>query len=235
MNNMNKPQLNEKNKNEWNTHWNEVNKKTSLFGKILEMYRKIIIANSVRHYIDKYFPKKGVFVEMGSGTSQTSVKINKQKRTLVALDISKEALKEAKKIKNIDKTVNADIFNTGLKDNSIDGIWNLGVMEHFTEKDIVRILNEFYRVTKKGSYVLLWWPPVYGSSEITLGIVEKVANFFNNILKKPKLHFFPGEITRYTTKKRINKIIKKTKLTLVRTHFNIIDLFTQVLVVCKKE
>ncbi|MFA5175691.1 MAG: class I SAM-dependent methyltransferase [Candidatus Nanoarchaeia archaeon] len=218
-------------KEEWDNHWNSVNKKTNIFGKILEFYRKFIIAKAVRYYFEKYFPEKGIFVEMGSGTSQTSSKIIKHNRTLIALDISKPALEEAQKIPQIDKIIQADILDTKLKENSINGIWNLGVMEHFNEEDIIKILNEFYKVTKKESNILLFWPPVYGSSEIFLGICE----FFINLFKKEKFHFFPKEITKIRSLKQLKGIISKSKLKLVRTHFNFRDGFTYVLVVCKKE
>lgn len=214
----------------WDKHWHKINKKSIFFGRFLEAYRKFLIANAVQYYFEKYFPKQGIFVEMGSGTSQTSCKIIKHKRILIALDISEHALTEAKKIPQINKIIQADIFKTPFKNNSINGIWNLGVMEHFNERDIIKILNEFHRVLKKDSYVILFWPPIYGSSEVVLGFFEKIVNLF----KKNKFHFFPGEITRLISRKHAKKLISKSKLKFLNAYFNYKDNFTHVVVVCKK-
>jgi SAM-dependent methyltransferase len=220
---------------EWDTHWKKVKTTRSLFGNILEWYRLHIIASAVRYYFERYFPKKGIFVEMGSGTSQTSSRIEKHKRTLIALDISKLALMEAKKIPQIDRTIQGDIFSTKLQGNSIDGIWNLGVMEHFDEKDILKILAEFNRVLKKGSYVILFWPPRYGSSELALGAVEKVLNVFKRLSKKEEFHFFPGEITRLRSKAHARRIIDASQLDFVKAFFNHRDAYTHIIVVCRKK
>lgn len=218
-------------KNEWDNHWKKLKENSSLFGKILESYRKLIIANAVRYYFEKYFPRRGTFVEMGSGTSQTSTKIMKYNRTLIALDISKSALEQAIQIPQIDKTLQGNILHTDLKPNSVDGIWNLGVMEHFSEEDITRILDEFSRVMKPGSYAILFWPPTFGSSELILGTLESTINLF----KKTKFHFFPCEITRLKSRAHAQKIIAQSKLQFINAHFNLLDGFTHLVVICKKE
>jgi SAM-dependent methyltransferase len=220
---------------EWTEHWKKINKKESFFGRILNWYRYNIIANAVKYYFDRYFPKKGTYIEMGSGTSQTSIKIIKRQRKLIAFDISKPALEEAKKIPQIDSVILGDIFKTKLKSNSVDGIWNLGVMEHFTEKEIIKILNEFERVSKPGAHMILFWPPKFGSSELVLGFFEFFINIKNKITGKKPFHFFPGEITRLKSKAHARRIIEKTSLKFVDAHFNARDGFTHIVVICKKE
>ena len=212
----------------WDEHWEK--NKASFFGSILEKYRKIIISNCVKHYINRFFPENGVFVETGSGTSQASIKIEKKGRILIAADISKKALEKLLDIKNIDERVNADIFSLPFKDSSIDGIWNLGVMEHFSMKEINMILNEFERVLKPGSFLLLFWPPRHGSSHIALNPVE----FFYNLIFRKNFHFFPDEISKLSCKKEARKIIEKSGLDFVDTHFNHRDMFTNYAVICRK-
>ena len=91
------------------------------------------------------------------------------------------------------------------KDNSIDGIWNLGVMEHFYKKDILKILAEFRRVLKKDSYCILLWPAVYGP-------VNFLFSILGVILKK---QYFPDEVSLYRGKKWIKNIIKDSNFKLV--------------------
>ncbi len=213
----------------WDTHWKKIHGR-SLFGLAASIYRKLIIANAVRHFTEKYFARSGQFVEAGSGTSQTSLRLKRHKREYIAVDISAQALKQASKIPQISKTVKADIRSMPFKANSIAGIWNLGVMEHFYEKDIIAILNEFHRILQKGGVVLLFWPPVFGSTEIGLGAVEKITNIF----RKKKFHFFPDEVTRLQSFRHAQRIINKSKLRFVKAHFTWHDAFTHVVVVCKK-
>ena len=67
------------------------------------------------------------------------------------------------------KTLNSDkahcqignIFNLKKsKQKNFDGIYNLGVMEHFLEDDILKILNEFNKVLKINGKIILFWPPL---------------------------------------------------------------------------
>ena len=217
-----------KHKAPWESHWN--NLKSSVFGNFAEAYRKLVRSKSVRYYIGRYFPERGIFLECGSGTSQTSISIVKKHRKLIAIDISKEALKKARQIETMDAFVNADIFSLPFRKNSVDGIWNLGVMEHFTEEELKKIFREFLRVVKSGSYLILYWPPLFGLSEIALRPIECFHNFFS----RRKFQFFPDEITRPVSKSHMRKILSSSKFRVEDIHFDSRDLFNHYVVVCKK-
>src|SRR3989344_7130312 len=96
-----------KDKNTWDEHWAQL--ENSFFNKVLRYVRYNIIANNVSKTLNKYFPQDGIFVDCGSGTSQTAVKIIKKDKNLIALDISYSILEYAQKNFNImDSFVNAD-------------------------------------------------------------------------------------------------------------------------------
>jgi len=215
-------------KETWDRHWEELGKEESLFGKICSLHRDLIISKAVKHFTKKYFPEKGIFIEMGSGTSGASSRI-KNKGTLIAFDISHNILLEAKKSKTMNAFIQGDILKIPLKDNSVDGIWNLGVMEHFTLEEIDNILKEFHRVLKKGRYVILFWPPAYGSSQIILGTIEKILKLFGK-----NRQFFPDEISRLRNKKIAHQIMRKNRFKDIKTHFTHKDLYTHIIVVGKK-
>ena len=128
---------------EWDNYWGDKKK-----NRIFKIFRTHVFARAVRYYTDKYFSREGVFVEAGCGSGQTSIRIVKYNRKLIALDISKKALEEARKNTKFDEFIEGDIANLPFEDNSIDGIWNLGVMEHFSHSDLIIILHEFRRVLK---------------------------------------------------------------------------------------
>ena len=192
--------------NKGNLSWDEYWKKDTK-SSIFTLVRTHIIASELSSILEKYFPKTGKFIDCGSGSSETSIKILKHNRELIALDLSKIALEKVKNNKKLPmtSTINASIFDIPFKENSIDGIWNLGVMEHFHKEDILKILNEFHRVLKKDSYCILLWPATYGPVNILFSIL-------GFILRK---QFFPDEVSLYNSKKWIKDIIKESSFKLV--------------------
>jgi SAM-dependent methyltransferase len=190
----------------WDEYW-EKEGKSSIF----TLVRTKIIASELSYILEKYFPTAGKFVDAGSGSSETSIKILPHQRELIALDLSKIALEKVKNNPSLPmtSTVNASIFSLPFENESIDGIWNLGVMEHFVSDDILKILNEFYRTLKKDSYCILFWPSVYGP----INIIFSTLGF---ILKK---QYFPDEVSLYTSKKNLKKIIDRTSFNLVKVRW----------------
>lgn len=222
--------MREQRKKVWDAHWRKLNKNKTLFSKFVEFYRKYIIANAVAFYLDKHFSDKGLFVECGSGTSQTSIMIPKRDRTFIALDISEIALLQAQKSPVMGGWISADVMKLPFKDCSIEGIWNLGVMEHFTIQELINILNEFHRILKKDCKCILFWPPVFGSSHLVLRPFEVLAT---EILRR-KVQFFPDEISLLHSKKEVEKIMKNSRFSKHTVDFSVRDLFTHYIVVCQK-
>ena len=93
------------------------------------------LARAVAYFVDRYLQREGVLVEAGSGTSETSMLIDKRggRARLVALDLIRPVLERCHPV--MDVRVCGDIFALPFEDGSIDGIWNVGVMEHFTHPD----------------------------------------------------------------------------------------------------
>jgi len=201
--------------NEWDIHWKGKASKKTFFGKLLSLYRRLLLAHEVKHYTSKYFPKKGIFVECGSGTGESSIKIKKGNRVLIAIDISEFPLKIAKEIGVYDYCIQGDIFNLPFPDNSIDGIWNSGVMEHFREDEIILILKEFKRVLKDNSVIILFWAWELGPAHIFIRILEGVLSIIN----KKRIYLFPKEYTLFN-KKKVEKLLMKVGFKKWRFHLS---------------
>ena len=122
----------------------------------------------------------------------------------------------------------ADIRKLPFKDNSIDGIWNLGVMEHFSKKEIHAILNEFKRVLKKDGTMLIFWPPRYSLAHIFFSSIETAAR----ILGK-KIQIFPDEPSLLHSKKEAKEMMKKAGLN-AECFFNYRDGFCHIIVMARK-
>src|ERR1044072_8270555 len=75
-----------KEETDWTKHWSDSNQH-SASQRFFSFYRKAVFARAVAYFIDRYLPGEGLLVEAGSGTSETSMLIDKRggARTLMAL------------------------------------------------------------------------------------------------------------------------------------------------------
>jgi SAM-dependent methyltransferase len=176
----------------WSEHWSN-DRQRSIAQRFFSFYRKAVFARTVRYFTGRYFPAQGLFLEAGSGTSETSLRIDKggNRRKLIAVDIVPSVLKGCHPA--MDCRVCGDLFQLPFQDDSVDGIWNVGVMEHFTHEEIDRIMRELFRVMKPGSRIILLWPGADSIPQKMLRVVEKVVNFKN---KGNNFRFHPPEISQ---------------------------------------
>ena len=213
----------------WDSHW-RTRGRGGLFGRVCEFFRLNFIAKAVDSYMNAYFPEEGVFVDLGCGSSQTSTGVRKKRRVFVGFDISTEALRASGDVPAVDLLVNADVKRIPFRDGSIDGVWNLGVMEHFTDEESVGILEEVHRVLKPGAYALLFWIPQYSSSRFVLGPVEWLLSVFGF-----RFTFFPSEPGRIRSHSHLKSIFDRTRLELVKDEMTFRDAFIYLVVVCRKK
>ena len=214
---------------EWEKYW--LTHEKSLFGKVSSFYRKNILSHYVKKVLDLYFLQSGYYVDCGSGSSESSMRLNASEKNYIAFDVSGNAVSRAiERFENIEGIV-GDVFHLPFKDKSISGIYNLGVMEHFYENELTCILKEFSRVLKEDSYVVLFWPYQNGFSQVVL---DSIGFFLTKVLRK-KFWYTPSEITRLKSKAHARLLINNTGLLMERIHFSYGDFFTHYVVVAKKK
>lgn len=177
----------------WSEHWSAGNQ-SSLAQRFFGVYRRNVFARTVRYFTEKYFPSSGLLLEAGSGTSETSMLMDKRGggRKLIALDIVLPVVERSHPV--MDVRVCGDIFHLPFPNNSIDGVWNVGVMEHFTQSEIDQILAEFHRVLKNGGPLILLWPGVDSIPQRILRLIEWVINLA--IPRRNAFRFHPAEISQ---------------------------------------
>lgn len=215
---------------EWDDYWNKKHElHNKVYDKIAVQYRKYIIKPYLKKYITIHFKKDSVLLHAGCGGGQVEDDINNT-YTIIGMDMSQSALKLYKLNHNNPNLICCDIGKTGLKTESIDGIYNLGVMEHSTKEEIHTILLEFNRILKPDGTAILFVPPEYGSTVIFFKIVHYILN---DILKK-NIYFQPPEINRVQSRKWTEDIIKNTGFWLSEFNFESDDLYTHVAIVLKK-
>lgn len=212
--------------NRWEKYFRRENE--TFFQRLLMFHRRVFISRAVRHWFNIAFPASGLYVEAGAGTSESSSRIEPLQRTLVALDVCHYVLHN---LNVLPHKARGNIFNMPFADNTIDGIWNLGVMEHFTDEEIHAILSEFRRTLKPDGAILLLWPPWFAPYELVLNTISFcLEKAFNK-----QVEFFPDEINRYTSRKRLDTFMRQAGFTLQRSSFSWRDLYSYIVVLARPD
>lgn len=211
----------------WDEHWDATRPDGSFFGRVATLVRRQVLSRAVAHYAGRFLRGPGPLLEAGCGSGQASARLRTPARPRIALDYSSGALGNARRVPVFDAFLQADIERLPLRDGSIGGLWNLGVMEHFDEASGVRILREFGRVLEPGGNVVLFWPPDFGSSRLVLGPVE----WLRSRLHGKTFRFFPDEVNRLTSIAHARQLLAAAGLEERCIEFSCRDLFIHVVVV----
>jgi SAM-dependent methyltransferase len=190
---------------DWTEHWS-AEKQHSLSQRFFSFYRKTVFARAVAYFVDRYLSPEGVLVEAGSGTAETSMLIDKRNggRSLVAVDLIRPVLERCHPV--MDVRICGDIFSLPFPDGSIDGIWNVGVMEHFPHSQIDAILKEFRRVLKPQGRIVLLWPATFSVPQRILRVLEWFINLRRGT---PKFRFHPDEISQLRSAKQGREVLTR--------------------------
>lgn len=213
----------------WKEYWN---KNISSYGSVAKFYRRNLFALEGKIYSEKFFPEKGVFIECGSGTSECSIKIAKKRRHGIAFDLCREPLKNIH-APIIENGVQGTIYKLPFKDNTIDGIWNFGVMEHFKEDDLNFILREFNRILKSGGRIILFWPWAYSPLSLSFSLREFVKRILSKFgIRLPEV--YPDVFMLFSSKNDIQFILENCGFSQNEFRLSPYGIFTHYVVIASK-
>jgi SAM-dependent methyltransferase len=150
---------------------------------------------------------------------------------LTAVDISPQAL--ALYVKNNPGAADvrhASILSLPFPDCTFDGVYNLGVMEHFDTATVGTILSEFRRVLRPGGKAILFWPHARGTSVAVLGAVHYVLN--DLLRRRVRLH--PPEVSLLASRSHAEDLLRRAGLEPVGYSFGPLDGFVQAIVVGRR-
>lgn len=215
---------------EWDEYWAKAPKThNQVYDRIAVFYRKYIIKPYLKRFFSRYFLGKPAILHAGCGGGQVEEGII-DPASVIGLDISSNALSLYKKNHPGSNLILGDIMTTGFRDESFEGIYNLGVMEHFREDEIQRILSEFRRVLKKKGVIILFWPPRYG---VTVIFLKGVHFFYNSVLGK-NIRLHPTEPGLIRSKRHVETMVNKAGFRMLSYDFGMGDLFTYAVVIIEK-
>lgn len=215
----------------WDDYWGKKQKASNaIYDLIAAFYRKVIIRPLLNHFIAKHVAPGAKTLHAGAGSGQVDADARERVR-ITALDISLPALSFYGRVNGrACELLHGSIFDVPSPDETWDAIYNLGVMEHYTEEEIHRILFEFRRVLKNDGKILLFWPPEFGTSVVFL---KGVHFLLNRVLgRNVKLH--PDEITRVRSRRHVEGLLAQAGFTTIEYYFGPRDFFTYAVIVARK-
>lgn len=213
---------------DWDSYWR---KKQDVSGFVYEMiaavYRGLFIRPNLEHAVRGTFEPGSKLLHAGCGSGQVDLRLH-GRFEITAIDISPQALYlYSQNNPRVSDLRHASIFSLPFEDGSFDGVYNLGVMEHFTRAEIQRIMAEFRRVLRPGGRLLMFWPHRRATSVIVLGLVHR---FLRSALRSDKaLH--PPEVSLLGGRNEARAVFADSGFTLDRYHFGLRDLFVQAVLV----
>ncbi len=215
---------------QWDQYWGHQQVSSRLYGRIASFYRRRIIAQSVRRTIRRHMSTDNRVLHLGAGTGEIDA-LMPHDWTLLAVDFSSEATRlrrdrlEALGLKR--PAVQADMLSLPLERATFGIIFNLGVMEHFSDAEIVRSLSEMKRVLAPEGRIILYWPPIWGPTVMLLHSLARVRR----ILRPPAEQLHPPEINLFRSRRKCDALLAQADLRAISVSYGPGDLFTHVIVV----
>ena len=140
----------------WNKYYS-VSKVGELTNTIFNLLNREPVKSKIKKSINKDIDNIGAILEAGCGDGKKlKLLLNSKANHVIGLDFSEEAVKVAHKANPDAHICQGDIRKLPFKDNSIDYIISLGVIEHFENPSL--LVNEMARVLKKDGILFLTTP-----------------------------------------------------------------------------
>jgi len=212
----------------WNEYWDQKSEKSSAaYDAIATVYRNTIIKRRLEATIKREFPSGARLLHAGCGSGQVDAGLHEHAK-ITAIDISPSALATyGRHNPQAEAVRHASIFDLPFPDQSFDGAYNLGVVEHFQKDELARAFSELRRVLKPGGKIVVFWPHAHATSVKLLSSAHWVLN---DVLHKDiRLH--PPEVSLIHSRKEAAELLDAGCFDLESYDFGVGDFFVQSVVV----
>ena len=215
----------------WDSYWEKKQKGSPLaYEVVASLYQRLIIRRRIEAVLRFNFPPGSRLLHAGCGNGQVDTSLQEDMK-LTALDISVLALRLYSR--NIPKAVavrHGSVLDLPFEDASFDGVYSLGVLDHFAAGEIQRVVAEFGRVLRPGGKLVLFWPHVKATTAWLLGRVQWMLN---DVLGND-VQMHPAEISLVRSRSHAEAVMREAGLDLVQYRFGPRDGLVQAVIVARK-
>jgi 2-polyprenyl-3-methyl-5-hydroxy-6-metoxy-1,4-benzoquinol methylase len=222
------------NEESWQRYWSDsqkINFLQKIYNAIASKYRTKLIGPRLKHELRLAFPSGGSLLHAGSGGGEVDEFIPKN-ISVLAIDISQNAVNLYNQRHDKHSAIKHDIFELEKLEAKFDGLYNLGVMEHFSPSECRQILTSAHKILNSHGILVLFWPPCYGSSVIFLSIIH---GFLRIVRRKKFQPLHPEEPNKICRPKKIINLLDESGFKIQRFSFSYRDFFTYIAVVASKK
>jgi dolichol-phosphate mannosyltransferase len=176
---------------EWDAYWSRPTDRVGLaYQVIAALYRRRVIKRNLERAVRRHFAPGAHLLHAACGSGQVDVDLHRDVR-ITAVDLSAPALERyARNNRRAHRVEQATLFDLPFAADTFDGVYNLGVLEHFWPPQLNALLTELHRVLKPGGRLLAFWPHRLGSSVLVL---HTAGALLRRLGRAEKLH--PDEVS----------------------------------------
>jgi dolichol-phosphate mannosyltransferase len=215
----------------WDAYWDEHDRpRSKVYSTVAELYRVLVIKPQLERAVFHNFKEGSHLLHAGCGSGQVDATLHRRMK-ITAVDISPSALSVYQRNNPAAFEVrHADILDLPFDAGSFDGIYNLGVFEHFSADEIHRILAQFHRTLKPGGKLVIFWPHERATS---VAVLKTAHWILNDVAKRPtKLH--PPEVSLLRDREWIDLLLRDAEFKMLDYAFGPRDFFVQAVIVAER-
>ena len=203
--------------------------KHALYELVANAYRRTVMRPNLHRAILRTFPRGSSLLHAGCGFGHVDVRLHRTMR-VTALDRSRRALQVYRRNNPaVHATVHGSPLDLPVPDATFDGVFNLGVVEHFTGEQLDRFFGECRRVLKPGGRTVIFWP----HRRATSGYVIRTAHrLFRSVGPETQMH--APEISLLQSRSHAENVLARAGLSLTDYQFGPSDFWVQAIVVAEK-
>lgn len=214
----------------WDNYWKQSAVVTKrVYSLIASLYRRVFIRPRLHRVLRREFSRGSRLLHAGCGGGQVDQGLHERAR-ITALDISPDALLLYQRNNPTAQYIqHGDILALPYDDGTFDGYYSLGVIEHFTDSEIARILLEAHRVVRPGGRIVLFWPHARATSVRVLGLAHRLLARSGS---KTELH--PAEVSLLTSRFMAEGLLQRGGFAMKSYDFGAKDLWIQAVIVAER-
>jgi dolichol-phosphate mannosyltransferase len=214
----------------WDRYWQRSRQRTKrVYGAIASLYRRTLIRPRLHRALRRTFGRGAHLLHAGCGGGEVDQGLHDEWR-VTALDISPDAL-ALYRANNpaVFRVRHGDILSLPYETGTFDGYYSLGVVEHFTEPQLERLLGEAHRVLRPGGRLLLFWPHARATSVVVLGLAHRALASVGNTTE---LH--PPEVSLLESRDMARRILEAAGFRMTSYDFGARDVWVQAVIVAER-
>ncbi|NBV97158.1 MAG: glycosyltransferase [Verrucomicrobia bacterium] len=211
----------------WDQYWRAgTSKGRNWYAVLASIYRHLFIARRLERQLGRHFQPCDRLYHVGCGGGEVDARAARIFR-IVAVDISQEARRLYSRNHPDAEVRDGDILRESLSP-PLAGIYSLGLVEHFSHEDIVKILTNMGKSIQPGGKALIFWPHRYAPSVFFLRWVSCLRGWLGI---HDALH--PPEPSLLRSRKEAEELVARAGWEIAEYGFGPSDLWIQAAIVLR--